>query len=50
MDTMLDFYKERVRGRPKLISVVGDKNKVNIESLTEYGVVTEISLDELFVD
>lgn len=50
LDTVLAFHKERVKDRPKLISVVGDKNRIDMNALQEYGAVTEVGLTDLFVD
>ncbi|MBM3262300.1 MAG: insulinase family protein [candidate division Zixibacteria bacterium] len=49
MDIMLKFHADRLKGRPKLISIVGDKNKINLESLSRYGKVIEVGLQDIFV-
>lgn len=49
-DQVLKFQKERVEDRPKLISVVGDKNRIDMDKLSQYGTIKEVSLDDIFVD
>ena len=47
---MLQFHEEHLRNRHKLISIVGDKNKIDFEQLTKVGKVVEISLEDIFVN
>lgn len=49
MDLLLDFYKTQISGRPKLISVTGDKSKIDMERLGKLGKVREVTQDEIFV-
>ncbi len=48
IDTLTDFFHEQIKGRPKYITVVGDKEKINLEDLSDYGEVKEMKIDELF--
>lgn len=50
MDTVVDFHKEIIANHPKLISIVGDKTKIDLEGLKELGPIREIGIDEIFVD
>ena len=50
MDAMLGFNRDRVAGRPKLISVVGDAKKMDMDALKKLGPVRELSLKDIFVD
>lgn len=50
LDTVLAFHKERVKGRPKLVSIVGDKNRIDMNAISEFGKVTEVGVSDLFVD
>ena len=50
MDLMLQFHKAHVQGQPKLISIVGDRNKMDMERLAVVGQVMEISIEDIFVD
>ena len=47
---MLQFHEAHLRNRHKLISIVGDKNKIDFEQLTKVGKVVEISLEDIFVN
>ena len=50
MDLMLQFHKAHVQGHPKLISIVGDRNKMDMERLAAVGQVIEVGLEDIFVD
>jgi predicted Zn-dependent peptidase len=50
LDTVTSFHRERVKGRPKLISIVGDQNRIDMRALEEFGKVVEVSESDLFVD
>ena len=50
IDLMLDFHKQHLRNRHKLISIVGDRHKMDIEQLTKIGKVVEIQLEDIFVN
>lgn len=50
LDNVLEFHQERLKARPKLISVVGDKNKIDMEQLAKFGNVVKINVDDIFVD
>ncbi|GMW02151.1 MAG: zinc protease [Candidatus Hydrogenedentota bacterium] len=49
-DSVLDFYKANIQGKPKLISVVGDPSKFDLESIKTHGEIREVTLDEIFVN
>ena len=48
--TLLQFHKEQVQNRPKLISIVGDRTKIDIARLAKTGKVIEVGLEDIFVD
>jgi predicted Zn-dependent peptidase len=50
MEDLLAFQQEHVKGRPKLISIVGDTTAIDTEALAQFGSVKEVEVDELFVD
>jgi predicted Zn-dependent peptidase len=50
IDLMLQFHEEHLRNRHKLISIVGDQNKTDMEKLTKVGKVVEIRLGDIFVN
>ena len=49
MDDMLGFYGQNLKNRVKLISIVGDKNKIDLDALEKYGTVSEVGLEDIFV-
>lgn len=49
-DTLREFHQQHIAGRPKLISIAGDKNKIDIESLRAIAPVTEITPEQLFTN
>ena len=49
MNVMLKFHAEKIKGQPKLISIVGDKNKMDLDLLAQYGKVVEVGLEDIFV-
>jgi len=48
LDDVLRFDKEHLQGRSKLISVVGDKTKIDLEKVKKDGAVTELELKDIF--
>jgi len=50
MDDLLAFQRERVKDRPKLISIVGDTSVIDTEALSQFGSVREVQVDDIFVD
>jgi zinc protease len=50
MDDLLSFQRSRIKGRPKLISVVGDKSKIDMDALANYGKIIDVTLDDVFVE
>ena len=50
LDDLMAFHDAHIQGRHKLISIVGDKNRIDMDALAEMGEVIEISLDQIFVD
>ncbi len=49
MDDMLAFYGQNLKNRVKLISIVGDKNKIDLAALGKYGSINEVGLEDIFV-
>lgn len=49
MDDMLGFYGKNLKNRVKLISIVGDKNKIDLAALEKFGTVSEVGLEDIFV-
>jgi len=50
MADLLNFQQEHVRGRPKLISIVGDLSIIDQAELEQFGTVREVQIDEIFID
>jgi predicted Zn-dependent peptidase len=48
LDDVLRFDREHLQGRPKLISIVGDKNKIDLDKIKKDGAVTELELKDIF--
>jgi zinc protease len=48
LDEVLQFQKGHLKGRPKLISIVGDKKKFDLERLKKTGAMTELELKDIF--
>ncbi len=48
IDTVIAFQKDNIADRPKLISIVGDKNRIKLDALKAFGTITELNLDEVF--
>jgi len=48
LDKILDFQREHIKGRAKLISITGDKNKIDMEALGQHGNIIEVELEEIF--
>jgi predicted Zn-dependent peptidase len=48
MDRMLSFYRDHVQGRPRLISIVGDKSRIDMAALARQGKVIELGIADLF--
>ena len=50
LDDMLNFQRQNIAGKPKLISVVGDLDRIGAEALNQFGKVTQLQVDDIFVD
>ena len=48
LDEVLEFYRQHIEGRPKLISITGDKSKMDLEALAAQGELIELGLEDLF--
>ena len=50
MPVVFDFHEQHIAKRPKLISIMGDTTKFDLNSMRTLGTVTPVTLDDLFVD
>ena len=48
LEKVLEFHREHVGGRAKLVSIVGDREKVGLEGLAASGKVVELRVEDLF--
>ena len=48
-DTLMNFHAAHIKSKPKLISIVGDKSKIDMDRLAKIGKIVEIDLDQIFV-
>ena len=48
IDTLKEFYEKEIQPRPKLISIVGDSSKIDMEALAKFGEITTIEADKIF--
>jgi predicted Zn-dependent peptidase len=48
LDQVMQFHQQHLQGKPKLISIVGDKSKIDLERLKNSGAITELELKDLF--
>lgn len=48
VETLLQFHRDRIAGRQKLISIVGDKAKIDLNQLGSVAPVKEIGAEQLF--
>ena len=49
LEQLVQFQKEHLRARPRLVSIVGDKRKFDLEPLRKNGAITELELKDIFV-
>ncbi len=45
---MSDFYEKEIQPRPKLISIVGDSKKIDMEALAKFGEITTVNAARIF--
>ena len=48
LSAVLEFQAEHIRDRPKLVSIVGDKSKIDMTELARSGKVVEVGVEEIF--
>ena len=50
LQDMVDFQQQDIANKPKLISIVGDLSRIDADALAEFGHVTQLQVDDLFVE
>jgi predicted Zn-dependent peptidase len=48
IDTLKAFYEKEIQPRPKLISIVGDSSKIDMEALAKFGEIIIVEADKIF--
>ena len=48
LDEMLEFHREHIRNRPRLISIVGDRGKIDLDAMARHGRTVELNLEDIF--
>jgi predicted Zn-dependent peptidase len=48
IETLESFYTKHIQPRPKLISIVGDSSKIDMEALSQFGEIIKIEADKIF--
>ena len=43
-----EFYEKEIKPKAKLLSIVGDSDKIDLEKLSEIGPVTKVKAEDLF--
>jgi zinc protease len=46
-ETVYSFYERNIKGKPLLITIYGDKSKIDMEKLKTYGEIIEIKKDDI---
>ena len=47
---LMNFVKEKVYGKKFVISIVGDKKRIDLKKLEKFGKVTEVELKDIFAE
>ena len=50
MEDLTSFHQERIAGRPKLISIVGPRDRLDLERIQKLGTFREMKIDEIYLD
>ena len=45
---LTDFYNEEIKPTRKLLSIVGDSTKIDLEKLAEIGPITKVKAEDLY--
>jgi predicted Zn-dependent peptidase len=48
LEQVLEFHRQHIGKRPKMISIIGDKSKMDMEALGQIGEIVELELEDLF--
>lgn len=50
LDGLFEFYNEKIKGQPKMISILGPSAAIDMEELKKHGELRQVEIDEIFVD
>jgi predicted Zn-dependent peptidase len=50
LEDLMQFQREHIAGKPKLISIVGDTSRMDMSALSAMGTIRELSVDDVFVE
>jgi predicted Zn-dependent peptidase len=48
MTTLLDFHNNYVAGKNRVVMILGDKEKLDMDVLKEYGEIKFLTLEDIF--
>ena len=48
LQTVIEFQREQIRGKPKLVSIVGDRSRIDMAELEKNGRVVEVGVEDIF--
>ncbi len=48
MNNLLDFHNNYISGQNRVVMILGDKERLDMEVLKEYGEINYLSLDDIF--
>ncbi len=50
LEDLMQFQREHIAGKPKLISIVGDTSRMDMSQLTALGNIQQLTVDDVFVE
>ncbi|MDP2378990.1 MAG: insulinase family protein [Pseudohongiella sp.] len=50
LEDLMQFQREHIAGKPKLISIVGDTSRMDMSQLAELGNIQQLTVDDVFVE
>lgn len=50
LEDLMQFQREHIAGRPKLISIVGDRSRMDMDTLSSLGTIRELTVSDVFVE
>ena len=48
--TLLDFQRKRIAERPRLISIVGPRDRIDLSRIEQFGQIREVTVEDIFLD